>query len=100
LRRSCEWRPVAALGGETVRQTHEARAVVTQGLRKQIERFAASMPHVDTAVARRAAIGNWAAMVGGVILARLTDDPKLSNEVLEQTLAWIDENAKRVWKRS
>jgi TetR/AcrR family transcriptional repressor of nem operon len=85
--------PVAALGGETVRQTPEARAVVTQGLRKQIERFAAGMQGVDPAVARRAAIGNWAAMLGGVILARLADDPELADEVLEQTLAWIGEHS-------
>jgi TetR/AcrR family transcriptional regulator, transcriptional repressor for nem operon len=90
--------PVAALGGETVRQTPEARAVVTEGLRKQIERFAASMPNVGTDVARRAAIGNWAAMVGGVVLARLADDPKLADEVLEQTLTWIGDNAKRARK--
>jgi TetR/AcrR family transcriptional repressor of nem operon len=85
--------PVAALGGETVRQAPEARAGVTEGLRKQIERFAAAMPNVDPAVARRAAIGNWAAMVGGVILARLADDPKLADEVLEQTLAWIGDHS-------
>jgi TetR/AcrR family transcriptional repressor of nem operon len=28
-------------------------------------------------------------MVGAVILARLVDDPVLSDEVLSETLAWI-----------
>lgn len=31
-------------------------------------------------------------MVGAVILARLSDDPALSEEVLAQTRAWIDES--------
>jgi TetR/AcrR family transcriptional repressor of nem operon len=30
-------------------------------------------------------------MVGGVVLARLCDDPALSNEILEATRAWIGE---------
>jgi TetR/AcrR family transcriptional repressor of nem operon len=34
-------------------------------------------------------------MVGALILARLADDPQLSNEVLEQTHSWItDKRAK------
>jgi TetR/AcrR family transcriptional repressor of nem operon len=38
---------------------------------------------------RRAAIGGWAAMVGAMIMARYSDDPKLSAELLAQTRAWI-----------
>jgi hypothetical protein len=38
---------------------------------------------------RRAAIGSWAAMVGAVIMARFSDDPKLSGELFVQTRAWI-----------
>ncbi len=32
-------------------------------------------------------------MVGAVILARLIDDPQLSDEVLEQTHSWISAKA-------
>ncbi|PMS35910.1 TetR family transcriptional regulator [Trinickia symbiotica] len=85
--------PVAALGGETVRQTPQARAVATRALRERIERVAASMENVDPAIARREAIGSWSALVGGLILARLADDPKLADEVLKETLAWIDGRA-------
>lgn len=46
----------------------------------------------DDLIARRAAIGSWAAMVGAVILARLTDDAALSDEMLSETLAFIDEH--------
>lgn len=81
--------PTAALGAETVRQTPEARAAMAAGLKKQIERLSARGSN-DAAQARRAAIGGWSAMVGAVILARLVDDPVLSDEVLSETLAWIE----------
>lgn len=90
--------PTAALGAETVRQTPEARAAMVEGLRKQIARFSAKMPHGDPAAARRTAIGSWAAMVGAVILARLAPEQALSDEVLEQTHAWILENIDRTEK--
>jgi TetR/AcrR family transcriptional regulator, transcriptional repressor for nem operon len=81
--------PTAALGAETVRQTPEARAAMTGGLRQQIERFSKGAPGTTPAEKRRAAIGSWAAMVGAVILARLSDDPGLSEEVLAETHAWL-----------
>jgi TetR/AcrR family transcriptional repressor of nem operon len=86
--------PIAALGTETVRQTPEARAAMAEALRKRIECFAASAPQPNAAIVRRTAIGSYAAMVGAVILARLAQDPTLSNEVLAQTHAWILESAK------
>ncbi len=82
--------PLAALGAEASRQAQEVRAALGGGLGAQIDRFAASLGGVDPAEARRAAIGGWAAMVGAVILARLTDDPALSDEILGETRAWID----------
>jgi len=81
--------PVAALGGETIRQSPEARAAMTQGLRRQIERLSQSAPGTDATEKRQAAIGSWAAMVGAIVLARLSDDQTLSDEVLTQTRAWI-----------
>lgn len=63
---------------------------MTAGLRSQIERVAKALPDVDAEDRRRAAIGSWAAMVGAVILARAIDDRALSDEVLEQTRAWIE----------
>lgn len=81
--------PTAALGAETVRQTPEARAVMAAGLKQQIERFSAGRPGEEAASARRQAIGTWSAMLGAVILARLIDDPALSDEVLAETRAWI-----------
>jgi TetR/AcrR family transcriptional repressor of nem operon len=81
--------PVAALGAETIRQSPEARAAMTVGLRAQIERLSDSAPGATHTEKRRAAIGSWAAMVGALILARMSDDPALSEEVLAQTRGWI-----------
>jgi TetR/AcrR family transcriptional repressor of nem operon len=81
--------PTAALGCETTRQTPEARAAMTKGLRQHIERLSRSAKGKTAAAKRRAAIGSWAAMVGAMIMARFSDDPKLSEELLEQTRAWI-----------
>jgi TetR/AcrR family transcriptional repressor of nem operon len=88
--------PTAALGAETIRQAAGARAAMTVGLRQQIERLSPTAPGATAAAKRRAAIGSWAAMVGAMILSRLSDDPRLSDEVLAQTRAWIgDKNRTR-----
>jgi hypothetical protein len=81
--------PTAALGSEATRQTPEARAAMTKGLRQHIERLSRSAKGKTATEKRRAAIGSWAAMVGAMIMARFTDDPKLSDELLAQTRAWI-----------
>ncbi|MEK6347842.1 MAG: helix-turn-helix domain-containing protein [Burkholderia sp.] len=88
--------PVAALGAEAARQAPEVRAALGGSVGRQVARFAAGMKDmqgVTPEAARRAAIGGWSAMVGAVILSRLSDDPAISEEVLRETLAWIDEHA-------
>jgi TetR/AcrR family transcriptional repressor of nem operon len=83
--------PTAGLGAEAIRQAPEARAAMTAGLRQQIDRLARNAPGATAAEKRRAAMGSWAAMVGAVILARMSDDRQLSDEMLAQTRAWIAE---------
>jgi TetR/AcrR family transcriptional repressor of nem operon len=82
--------PTAGLAADVRRQTPAARSAMTAGIRSQIDRISKALPELDSGDRRRAAIGSWAAMVGAVILARAIDDPALSDEVLEQTHAWID----------
>ncbi|WP_354032182.1 helix-turn-helix domain-containing protein [Bradyrhizobium sp. S3.2.6] len=82
--------PTAGLAAAIRHQSPATRAAMTQGLRSQIDRIGEALPKVDAADKRRVAIGSWAAMVGAVILARAIDDPALSDEVLEQTRAWVD----------
>ncbi|TKB29018.1 MAG: TetR/AcrR family transcriptional regulator, partial [Mesorhizobium sp.] len=81
--------PTAGLAAAIRHQTPAARSAMTEGLRSQIDRIGKALPELDAADRRRAAIGSFAAMVGAVILARAIDDPAFSDEVLEQTRAWI-----------
>ena len=81
--------PVAALGSDTIRQSPEARAAMTEGLRQQIDRLTKLAPGRTETEKRAAGIAGWSAMLGGLILARLSDDAVLSDEVLAATRASI-----------
>lgn len=85
--------PMAALGAETVRGTTQAREALTDSVRRQLERFAADAPGTKTQK-RRTAIGAWSAMVGALVLARVSADPELADELLTQTQAFIRERLK------
>lgn len=82
--------PTAGLAAAIRHQTPAAKTAMADGLRSQLARIEQVLQEQDAANKRRAAIGSWAAMVGAVILARAVDDPELSDEVLDQTRAWID----------
>ncbi len=86
--------PIAALASETAHRDPAARAAMTAGLRRQLDRVAGSVPGTDQVAARREAIGRWSAMVGAVILARACNDPSLAGEVLSETRAWIGRKMK------
>jgi TetR/AcrR family transcriptional repressor of nem operon len=81
--------PLAALASETIRQSGGARAEMTAALKRQIEQLSQVAPGQDEPQRRHAAIGSWAAMVGALILARMSDDPELSDEVLSATRSWL-----------
>jgi TetR/AcrR family transcriptional repressor of nem operon len=86
--------PAAALASETVRQSAEARAAMTAGLDGQIESLSRSAPGRDAPARRRAAIRACSALVGSLILARMSDDEELAREFVDETLAWIAEQDK------
>ncbi|MGN7807407.1 TetR/AcrR family transcriptional regulator [Ensifer sp. 22521] len=81
--------PLAALASEVSRQPQGARTEMTAFLKRQFERLGKIAPGLDEEQRRRAAIGNSASMIGALILARMTDDPALSNEILEVTRGWL-----------
>jgi TetR/AcrR family transcriptional repressor of nem operon len=87
--------PTASMVADIRHQSAAARKAMTEGLRSQINRIAEVLTDVPAADRRRAAIGSWAAMVGAVIFARAIDDPALSDEVLEQTRAWVAAGSSR-----
>jgi TetR/AcrR family transcriptional repressor of nem operon len=67
------------------------RTAMTAGLNETIARFSKVAPGKTAAARRRNAIGRWAAMVGALVLARSSDDLKLSDEILSETRAWLEE---------
>lgn len=87
--------PTAALVADIRRQTPAARLAMTEGFRSQIDRIARAVTQPGASDARRQAIGAWAAMVGAVVIARATDDPALSGEILDETRLWIEESLGR-----
>ena len=84
--------PTAALASDTRHQTDEARAAMTANVESQLARIAGALPDPLDGGRRRAAIGTWSAMVGAMILARSLDDAALSDEILDETRAWIAAN--------
>ncbi|MDT2022282.1 helix-turn-helix domain-containing protein [Methylocella sp. CPCC 101449] len=79
----------AALAADTIRQKDSARSVMTQALEQQIERLSRIASGRTAAQKRNAAVVNWSTMVGALILARASDDPVLSDEILADTRAWL-----------
>lgn len=80
---------ISDLASDTARQTPEARAAMTAGIRTHLARLSAIQPEGSVSEQRRAAIGGWAAMVGATILSRASEDEALSGEILRETRAWI-----------
>jgi len=79
--------PVAGMGPAAIRQGTETRAIMTEGLKRQIARLTKSAPGKTPQAKRQCAIATWSAMVGAVILARLANDTDLSDEILKSTHA-------------
>jgi TetR/AcrR family transcriptional repressor of nem operon len=68
---------------------------MTERLRRQIARLNAIAPGENEAEKRRAAIAGWSAMVGALVLARISDDPDLARELLGDTSDWIAKAQKK-----
>jgi TetR/AcrR family transcriptional repressor of nem operon len=75
----------SSLGTEAVRASAETRHVMTGSIKQQIEDLSATAPGATPAERRRAAIAGWSAMVGAVMLSRISDDPALAEEFLIET---------------
>jgi TetR/AcrR family transcriptional repressor of nem operon len=82
--------PIAGLAADTLRQTREARAAVTDGVNMYITRVSQDLDGVDETSRRHQAIAIWAAMVGATILARAITTPTFSDEILKATQTWIN----------
>jgi TetR/AcrR family transcriptional regulator, transcriptional repressor for nem operon len=83
----------AALGSEIGRQSAPVRRAFTAGIDAYVTQLAAQMPELPPAQARGVAIALHALMAGAVQLARASDDPAFSAEILEAArtyaMAWL-----------
>lgn len=85
--------PMAALAADVRLRSAAARSAMTAGIRANIAGVEAALPGPITKDRRREAIGTYAAMLGALILARAVDDLALSDEILNETRAWISLDA-------
>lgn len=85
--------PMAALAADVRHRPPAARSAMTTGIRAQIDSLTQALPDSVTTDRRSEAIGTYATMIGALILARAVDDPALSDEILNETRAWIVSDA-------
>lgn len=78
----------AALGAEVARADPQARGVMSDAIRRQIEEF--TPPGADGDKAPDAeAVGKWAAMIGALVLARISESETVSEQILTATKTFI-----------
>lgn len=85
--------PVAALGGDIARMTPDIRAAMTEVLGQQINGLAARTGGDSPQARRQNAIGIYAALIGGLTLARMSNDEKLAAEILQATSTFLNERS-------
>jgi TetR/AcrR family transcriptional repressor of nem operon len=74
--------PFAALGTEVARGSPAVRHTMTESLRRQIDAITPASQGATAQERRRNAIATLSTMVGAMVLARIVDDERLSDEVL------------------
>ena len=80
---------LAAVGSDVVRQPRRVRHAFTEGFRSRVETLRALLPGGSAAAKRERAVAAMAALVGGLMLSRAVDDPRLSEEILDAVAAAV-----------
>jgi TetR/AcrR family transcriptional repressor of nem operon len=73
----------AALGPEIARQPASARGAVTASVERVLDLLQTVAPGRSQAARRKRAIAAYASWIGAMVLARMSDDEGLSNEILQ-----------------
>lgn len=73
----------AALGGEAPRWGRGVQRAFSEGLLALIKHLMQLVPGQGEKARRQKAIATMASLVGGMVMARAVDDPKLSAEILQ-----------------
>jgi TetR/AcrR family transcriptional repressor of nem operon len=76
---------VAALGPEIARRPAPARGAVTESLKRIVGFLETVVPGRSETVRRKRAIATYAAWIGAMVLARMSEDDAFSREVLAAT---------------
>jgi len=82
---------VATLGSELARENSAARHQMSENVRGWLETLAQFAPGANAADKMRVATGTYAAMIGGLIMARAVEDPHLSDRILADVRAFLHE---------
>ena len=85
--------PLAALGSETSRQAPEVRRVATRHIKEMIDLVARQLPDWGQPGAHQRALVTVSSMVGALLLARVVDDPGLSDALREAALKHLTPTA-------
>lgn len=73
---------VAALSIDAYRHGTPVRTALTRAIKTFVDRLFSVMPGRTSKIRRRQSIASFAAMVGGIVLARTVTDPSLSDEII------------------
>ena len=85
--------PLAALGSETPRQAPEVRRTTTTHIKAMIDLLARQSPAWGQPKAHEQALLTLSTMVGALVLARLVDDPSLSERLRDTALRHLTPTA-------
>jgi TetR/AcrR family transcriptional regulator, transcriptional repressor for nem operon len=80
---------LAALGAEAARNSSPVRGAFTKMVRSATELVTQIVSGKSKRAKRERALAIYASLVGALILSRAVDDPELSSEILQATLASI-----------
>lgn len=80
---------ISSLGADAAREGKHVRHALTGGIRAQIGLLAKALPG-PASNTRKRAIATYAAIVGGLMLARAVEDRGLSNEILAATTTQLN----------
>lgn len=74
----------AVLAGAIAHPSNAARHTLTETVRQRLAGFKHDAPGADAAARHQYAVAGYATLVGAMLLARIVDDPALSEDILAQ----------------
>lgn len=72
-----------ALGADAARQSADVKAAFEAGIRERLDLLCGLLSEADSDIKRENAMAIFSTMVGAVTIARVVNDPRLANSILE-----------------